>query len=275
MNIKICYKNDIRRSSIEIVLNMEKIFLIFLVTFVYSNPNPTCSKYECGELETDECYRATIDNGRFNYTLQTCSNDKLCDFDSDVYHGKCSKDPPGRLPGEFCTDTKDCLNGKCEQKDGARDKMCKGLDEGKNCTLDEDCDPGLFCSKEEKCKSVVGDGKSCTEAKCGPGLVCDGENCVNILSKKINHSSSVPAACETFYVFNKTCKEGPTLTKKNGEEANEKGPIECHGTRTNCSYHVTNDGDIESECVCGMNGKNKSYCNPGIGEIDFDDVILP
>jgi len=246
---------------------MEKIFLIFLVSFVYSSTNRICANYKCENLPDGECYKLTMEKDKFEYALQSCLEDELCDFDSDVYHGKCSKHLPRRLPGEFCTAKKDCLNERCNNET----KTCEGIREGGPCTLDEECDSGLFCSKEEgKCEDVVKEGKNCTEKKCGPGLVCDGEKCVHILSIDIDKPSKVSAACKTFYIIDGNCQKGPVLNRK-GDEG--EGPIQCKNVN-NCEYKINDEDTIKSNCVCGINEEGKSYCNPGIGDIDFEDVIL-
>jgi len=102
---------------------------------------------------------------------------------------------------------------------------------------------------------------------CAVGLACN-DRCVPMFSVKKNSKSKSSAACETLFAINGICVEGPRLEGKNGSI---KEPAPCEGK---CLYLASGYPLMNTSCVCGMDSKGTQYCNPGLGDINIDDVYL-
>jgi len=102
---------------------------------------------------------------------------------------------------------------------------------------------------------------------CAVGFVCN-DHCVPMFSIKKGDKSKSSAACETLFAINGICAEGPRLEGKNGYS---KEPALCKDT---CSYFASGKFFMDTPCVCGMDSKGTQYCNPGLGDINIDDVYL-
>lgn len=237
---------------------MTKVVLICLLAALCSSSDVKCGNYQSKAFDAKQCYEVKREDKQFQFYLGTCPENSACDFYTNFERGDCVEKVPTRLPGEYCGDTNTCRYGTC------KNNICEGAKYNETCTLDEECQPGLYCNKTKICDYTIPNGQPCTnENKCGPGHVCD-EKCIAMLSIETGVNSKVSAACKSFYAYNGTCVEGPKLDREDGGE----GPMEC---TTGCSY-ISSAGTLTSACACGMNDGQKKYCNPGIGDVKFDDV---
>eukprot|EP00826_Nyctotherus_ovalis_P061514 TRINITY_DN8762_c0_g1_i1.p1 TRINITY_DN8762_c0_g1~~TRINITY_DN8762_c0_g1_i1.p1 ORF type:complete len:246 (-),score=44.93 TRINITY_DN8762_c0_g1_i1:206-943(-) len=240
---------------------MLKLALVYLLTTAYSDSNVKCNTYECTTFtQQSQCYAKQQIGDRFNFQLHSCPQDQLCDFYNDFGQGSCKEHVPTKLPGEFCKSPADCSSNIC------LNHTCQGVEEKGSCVQDEQCNHGLFCKKKNgECAPVIGVNKECTKNdRCDAGLVCNGV-CVPLFSIPKGNNSDFGPACETFYAEDGVCTEGPKLK---GENAGE-GPTQCN---TLCTYTTPKDSS-ELPCVCGMTSEETKYCNPGIGDINLDDVL--
>lgn len=245
---------------------MQRIILLSFLISLYSASATQCNIFDCANAQ-DKCYTLKPNGENFKYALGSCPEGQLCDLESDFDTGSCKSRLPMRLPGEFCTENGDCRSNLCEGPNGG--KKCKGKDDKDGCNNDEDCNYGLYCATN-KCTAVKKLDADCKAGeKCDAGLVCNLGKCTPIFSIPNEKEAGASSACETFFAHGGKCAVGPTLEKTTGAH---KEPIKCEN---DCRYRFADNGDfITSSCVCGMTHEVKKYCNPGIGDIDLNDVFL-
>ena len=229
-----------------------KIFFLILVT-IYSESISTCIKFQCLELAGNICANAT----NLDVKLKGCKDSKICDFGLSKNLSTCEKYVKSRYPGEYCEDDNECLKGDCVNNhclvSGIHDK----------CYSNIDCNPKFYCNNKE-CMPVAIEGGNCSKVKCDSGLICNFNKCIKIGSKKLQEPATVPAACQSYYIHNKMCEKGPILKRK----LNNEGPIVCDKS---CTY-ITKANSFHTSCTCGKTKDGILFCNPGIGDINIDDV---
>ena len=195
-------------------MRLSIIITFAIIYLVASDPTET---YKCAdELELDTCYlKQTATNKDITYYLKACKKGKKCsqdpdDSDSDV--GYCYKEFELLEEGDKCVLDEECKTQKCSQN------KCAYLADGEECHYyAERCGIKSTCyGSPSKCVAYVGEGASCEEAPCRPGLVCgkieDAEDVT--CSKKF----SVENGKKVRYDEN-LCKSG---TKGNDDECIER-----------------------------------------------------
>lgn len=230
----------------------QKVSLLLLL-IAYTISLQSCPIYKCSNDLADVC--ATIDN---NITLlKPCDSPKICDFRVGIEKSSCIDYVNSRYPGEYCENDKECLKGKCEKK------HC--VVENKECTTDLDCNPHYFCAAN-KCNPTVKLNKPCEESKkCDAGLVCGNKTCVRVGTLKVNETTDSPAACSTLYKRGEVCAEGPKLLTNKS-----LGLAKCESY---CKYVYPDNTAFTSGCACELNSQPSLVCNPGIADINTEDVF--
>jgi len=238
---------------------MRIITFILSFAFIFSFPTH-CPVYSCDSniLTGENCSKINFESENVTIALKGCKEDLVCDVSPfNLQETSCSLyyTTTKFYPGEYCRNETECYSGICENG------KCKGQEEDKDCTKDIDCDPGLYCLEKFCKKAIVNDiyGKN---QKCAANYVKNDNRCVKIGSIDNDKPASVSGACRSLYINSKgLCSEGPKLIKS---ESNS----------TKCQYQVSETEKEDGDPVCGMSKSGESYCNPGVGDIDFASVLL-
>ena len=143
--------------------------IIYLVASASDGPTKT---YKCADdLELDTCYLKKATETEITYYLKACKKGKTCseepdDDDSGV--GYCYKEIELLEEGDKCVLDEECKTQKCSQN------KCAYLADGEECHgSDKRCGIKSECyGSPSKCVAYVGEGASCEEAPCRPGLFC-------------------------------------------------------------------------------------------------------
>jgi len=247
---------------------MKKIILICLLSIAYSSEGFNCPTYGCNP-SAKPCLTIQDEKVRYHYKVNSCPEGEYCNFDFNTEESSCTnKSLNERFPGEYCKDNDDCLSRSC------KDSKCVNITHDGSCHNHADCSLEHFChSGTKKCTKVKSFDEKCNKGDmCAVGLACN-DKCVPMFSIGKGDNSTSSAACETFFAINGTCVEGPRLEPTSFGERNNisEGPVPC---AKHCPYIAADKFNIQSSCVCGMDPDGKKYCNPGLGEIDINDVYF-
>ena len=145
------------------------IIIIFAIIYLVASGDRT-ETYKCADdLELDTCYLTKETDTEITYYLKACKKGKKCSKkpnNSGV--GYCYKDIELLEEGDKCVLDEECKTQKCSQN------KCAYLADGEECNRDaERCGIKSTCyGYPSKCVAYVGEGASCKEAPCRPGLIC-------------------------------------------------------------------------------------------------------
>eukprot|EP00826_Nyctotherus_ovalis_P003074 TRINITY_DN10617_c0_g2_i2.p1 TRINITY_DN10617_c0_g2~~TRINITY_DN10617_c0_g2_i2.p1 ORF type:complete len:229 (+),score=52.04 TRINITY_DN10617_c0_g2_i2:696-1382(+) len=207
-----------------------------------------CADYKCGNNNSNEgeCITWTVTG----MTIIPCKDGLACLMDNKGV-GMCKKpgDIKGKYAGEYCESNPQCRTDNCVNN------VCVGKKDGK-CTTHADCDVEQFCDKE-KCAKIEGACSVANNKPCKSNEVCNGDVCVRLASIDNGKPSQVPAACKSYYIKDKKCEQGPTLKRE------DKGM---------CVYQVGKDPEYTDTKVCVRDSKGSSFCDPGRGKMNINDV---
>ena len=227
-----------------------------------------CLVYSCNNaLPKGTCSTKVVNPSNITYQMKACEDSKICDVRlkgedkcADFYDQKLA------YPGEFCRNDKECIRGKCDVNNT---KQCILSPGNETCTDDLDCNPGLFC-KAGNCVALKMDKEACgKEDKCHPSFACNDSVCVKIGTGKIGEKASSPIICNSFYLEDGVCKEGPKLSNYS-----EDRPVQCPQEGV-CTYKFKEgDRSFTDKCRCGRASTGAKYCQPGRGDISMQDVRL-
>lgn len=232
-------------------MTLKLILLLLLISCTISLQS--CLIYNCFDDPADVC--ATTDKNIVS--LRPCHSPKICDFGVGANGSYCKDYIKSRYPGEYCKDNEECLKGECTSN------HCKVKNE--ECTTDLDCSPQYFCD-ENKCKPTAKLNEKCGQTKkCDAGLVCGDETCVKIGNLGVNMTTNSPAACSTLHKRGKFCAEGPKLVTNKS--------LELTKCESDCKYVYPDKTTFYSGCSCELNSQPSLICNPGIADINIEDVF--
>ncbi len=225
-----------------------------------------CPRYVCRNLTEGTCLQPNLTTSHTEYDLQACSGEQVCDIFNLTLGATCRANysHPLRYAGEFCRASSECYSGNCTSS------FCTGLERGKACTGDANCNVGLYCG-DGICTDTRKLGESCSATqKCASYLVCNVNKCIYALSLDNGQSASLPSACKSFHVDGDTglCAPGPKLVRSAGDPA--EGPAVCPYTNT-CKYKA-GEKEIKTACECGTTAEGKLYCPAGAGDFSLAPV---
>ena len=212
--------------------------------------------------------------------LRPCKDkNKICEITFGGEVNNCSDNYTNATlyPGENCTQDIQCYSGHCQNG------MCLSNGQGLNkpCLEDSDCDTGYSCIKDASnpnpfCYNLLLTGqKGCSSTllkygkKCMPNLICDGDSCEEIGSKKKGDKVKAPFECYSLFAhYNQSqdtyyCVDGPKLVSSSASV-----PSVCID---NCKYTYKSpqkiDQTIIKPCSFSWNESYSKVCNPGIGDL--------
>ena len=228
---------------------MKSFSIIAIVMLIYSSQAIPCFKYIYNETKVGKgevCSNWTNKGIVFN---ECNSDDLICMLPRNLEDfGLCAikKEVALFLPGDHCETNEQCINSKkCENY------VCIGKQAGEQCNANEECDVEMFCYKN-KCTKVEND---CTDGKkCASNKICDQGKCRKLGSIENGEKSNFASLCESYYVSNGICAEGPKL-KKSSED---------------CLY--TDGSSIYA--FCRLSDDANTFCPPGEGEINIEYVNI-
>ena len=256
------YNNHFTRKMLDLAL--------ILLLFASAQADFPCALYTCDEsLAPNTCAARSIHGLDMIIKLQGCDETKICDLESwpdDLALCKSAYEHPTLYPGEYCRNSTECYSKKCNE-------VCVGKDTDESCHSSTDCSPGNSCYRG-RCEHTLLDGSACTigEQSCGAASVCDQGVCIRIGSQQNGQSAANPATCASFYIQDAKCSEAPRLVTEETGEEEEK--YQCPETKQ-CMYGFKETEEkITEPCVCGVNNNGTKYCQPGIGDVDLNDVFI-
>lgn len=262
--------------------------------------NDYCPAFSCADRDSNKmnCIEEKLDKktNLNSFVLSKCYRYERCMYDplmlnkdASKYTADCQEKEKRKdnsvLPGEKCTKDDECLqiilpDGKTNLKKCTDDGVCKGVDNGQNCSDNIQCTAGSFCdiSNTKKCVSQLDKGKDCTRtSECKNDLACNGKcgdyNSVEVGTKlatsKDNIDDHAKYNCKTGVAFSDgTCAERSYADTSKIID----GVVKCDAG-SNCDY-IYKAGDRQEAqklaCVCGYNSDGQGYCPYSTDKVNSD-----
>jgi len=255
---------------------MKTLFNFLAVICAAYAHNLTCLVYNCSEKTVRENEVCAI-QGVDDLVLNKCDEGLICqpiEFGSFSVCVKKVIPDKSILPGEMCTEDKQCIVGIC--KGVEKNRICEGTLKGNKCNFTSECDKGLHC-KGDNCEKTMEKGEECNKNDniCSVNLICDRLNytCIEYGSIDVNEPAPFPAACKTYHQDeNGKCIRAPKLATP--------GKFNCPSTDSEfkkCEY-LRDEEPVKTPCGCAKvdtePNTNRKRCLPGKGDIDVNIVIL-
>ena len=184
--------------------------------------------------------------------LPTNKRDLMCHQELN----RCMADPwmqvSDKLPGHTCLNNYECRSQKCANTNGLY--LCQGSVANETCSADEDCSPGLYCSKSRGiCRTQLGEGKKCTrDFDCQNNLACANKVCIKYGKNFNGQDSDNPPSCmgghaEKIYQMEgkylpPKCFKAPMLVE-NFETNEPRTNMTCESIDSHCHYLSTSPTD--------------------------------
>ncbi|CAG9331250.1 unnamed protein product [Blepharisma stoltei] len=267
--------------------------LLLSVSLVMSQQ---CFPVECKldnqHFSSDTC--AFWDDDAKTYYLQGCSSSSSCSgFSiSKGINFTCTANPTTSVlkwPGEKCTITDSTSNCNTQYATGGCvSGVCQGQKEGGTCSVNDDCNPGLYCDTALRCVSQVGIGGECqNDYQCVNSAGCNktSTETYGTCVAYFNISSHDPIAeCPVGEYTNYLCSSSLCDTTNNGENyclssiTSKFGsllPVICQESSECVSSTDSKDGAyLTGQCICGYNKLGYGFCNQYPGDPDYAHLLL-
>lgn len=234
----------------------------------------TCTKYECAGSKVNMGNSTCILFDGDKYALKSCSEYDETPYCNPEFAGHnviCTPTPYSvskSYPGEYCKKSNNCLYGTCVEN------ACFYKQSGENCTLHEECNPGLYC-KATICSELIEIGQTgCTDDyQCVNNAGCDHGTCKKYFSVGTkewvnscpsNHTSYL---CESSFCFNGLCLDAP--------ESSFSSPKVCgdDGVCISTDYEESEGVLFYSSCQCGYNSDSNKYCSLFPGDKSYQKLL--
>ena len=255
------------------------MLLLFLLASVQAL---TCPEYTCKNSNLTFVTQQCIFYADHTYYLDTCKNSQVpyCQPTSSDKNITCIPTPPQKTtgvawPGEKCQTDSNCAYGACDQG------YCNSKTYNQTCSLDDECNPGLFCNLG-KCDFQRLQGANCTRE----------EECANSCTCALDSSSGMGKCSRYYYLDPGTpidvcnnykslaCKSGLCGPGKNGFVCSEPvrskypTPSKCLSDSKCVSEKDSQSNTVfNSTCTCGYNNNGTSYCNLFPGDTEYDRYL--
>ncbi len=228
-----------------------------------------CDGVESCNEATDSCDAGTpptCDDGLF------CNGAESCNETTDSCDAGT---PPACDDGEFCNGAETCNEGTdaCDPGAAPCDPGTETCNEGTDvcepigCTVDADCDDGLFCNGVETCDVGSGTCNAGTAPTCDNGLFCDGVESCNEGTDSCDPGT--PPACDDGLFCNgeETCNEGTDSCDAGTAPSCDNGQF-CDGVETCNEGTDSCDAGTPPACDNGQFCDGVETCNEGTDSCD-------
>jgi hypothetical protein len=247
-----------------------------------------CSAYKAKEdsqIFTDKTC-AYYNDSEDTFYVESCEDGYTCTPGAEATANfTCISDltNPFAYPGEACKDAKDCISNVCTNG------YCKGSTLSAACSLDYDCDPGLYCDKDstKTCLPVLSKDAACSrDWECDYDYYCHikvGETsgtCTDYFSVAASEEvescggSYVDYQCSTGYCVEHTNESTEKTTYFCSEIFSLNSPsdpcnadVDCSGTNSDKTLTVY------STCSCGYSNDASAYCQLLPGDSAYASYI--
>ena len=243
--------------------------MYLFISFILQAGSLTCPSYSCppkGFSFKDSLI--CMQERDTSIYLQSCPSGTVCNSDTSTCEAPESSYELG-YAGDRCTSNSKCKSFVCVSG------TCKGSAANSTCSDHEDCNPGLRCSHNGICMSLIQIGQSgCTNDydcvnNAGCNITGSVGTCVEYFSQPIQAyvndcNNGVSKLCKTaectklpkFSLLGK-CKVA--TQSLNSLPSNCSSNIDCKGT----------DGVnvLTGFCSCGYNVNRTAYCSPFPGDM--------
>jgi hypothetical protein len=199
-------------------------------------------------------------------------------LENQSFNKSCTERTPvpktKRFPGEDCVDNSDCfIKQNCTNK-----KVCEGIPADGLCTVDQDCNKGLYCNTTN-CVAQLIKGAKCTKStNCINSNACWNLICTEYYS--LAAGSLVDTSLTDIANPETLCKYGEISTDKKCNEVkygegmvkdSSANLVACNVTDTTpCVYINTDNSTFKSACECAFNEAGSSWCKAASsGDKDF------
>lgn len=254
------------------------ILAIIGLSLVFSAKKEDCTIVTCNSndiaTDTGVCGTATKNSNGvgYNVSIQSCRDGYYCPDAQALYGGvytqtsvSCKKDELAGLwnaltdalgdlvssdhcisqhPGEACSQNAHCFSGKCTSG------KCEGAASGASCTIDKNCNAGLYC-EASKCTAQKAAGESCNdENECQNTLTCSNNKCVAYYSLANGTETMTPNACNSGLIRvsgTKVICDSRTLTTNS-----------CTDTTDSCVYTWASDSKTDDTVGCQCDSTRKT-----------------
>lgn len=161
---------------------------IYLVIFGGLGTESACNKFKCSN-SINQCI--TTSNGVTKLDDTFCTNGQYClkYFSGNDMYGVCGTYVyTDRYPGAKCTYDSQCYSDLCV------DSVCKGTGSGESCSINKDCDVGLYCDSTKVCAELKEAGETCDDySQCIMSCGCNKGICTELYS--ITSGSTTEVEC--------------------------------------------------------------------------------
>lgn len=262
--------------------------------FQISEADLACPSWSCADQSVSmgsNCLVFTEANN--SVYLQNCTaqltqygaQETYCDttaFYSDIYQSiQCTPDanPTNQLPGSACSSNSECYSAVCTSA------VCIGKTQGATCSMSQECNVGLYCTRDSVCEALIGVdqsgcysdydcfiGGSCnsiSSSKAGTCLamysLADGA-IVPCFNSNGNSTLCASGSCVVDYPQTMTghCTTAPMLT--------DSFPKICL-TNSDCVGKNSRGETFTGVCKCGFNPYGHSFCTPFAGDSPAADFL--
>ncbi len=238
-----------------------------------------------GDVDTGCTVDPDCDDGLFCNGAETCAA------------GTCEAGTPVACDdGAFCNGAETCNEAadSCDPGTAPCDPGTETCDEGTDtcepigCTLDSECNDGLFCNGAETCDVPSGDCQAGTAPVCDDGAFCNGSETCNEATDSCD--TGTPPTCDdgAFCNGTETCNEAidscdpgtPIVCEDglfcNGLETCNEGTDSCDAGTAPCTGSQTCDeaGDVclGGDPVLWMSFRSNTAV-PGVGTVTDEDIV--
>jgi hypothetical protein len=252
--------------------------------FEISAANLTCPAYTCAPSNNSAClyFSPSVNTNYLSPCAETSFASSYCPWDNslqDKYLNVTCSAPPqflGRLPGDRCFNSLDCLSGVCNKT------TCIGQGLNQPCNDTEECDVGMRCKQTCVPLLRIGEQGCETDFDCNINAGCNLEgktgSCTRLFSLDIGERVN----CNSTIGFSNLCKSATCNQTDAGyctypPVSHKALPIQC--TSDSDCYGVNNNSEtVQSVCSCGFNPTGASYCSPLTGDppgLEFVEMVRP
>ena len=232
-----------------------------------------CSSYVCQTNQnflTQQCIYA----GKGTYYLKTCKS-SIVPYCPPIFSNSTCLPTPAKIttgvvwPGEHCKIDSDCKYGVCYQS------VCNSKVFGMPCLVNDECNPGLFCSSNSNTCAfqLEAKEKGCTsDYDCVNGAGCNSGICVLYYSLK--PTATVDTCINNFnnLCINALCFSIGSFSQCASSVTSYQGTCNVDSDCVSSNDPVVH-ANFTSTCKCALSNPGASYCTQLPGDNEFSLYI--